>query len=76
MNVRNNMNKMAVDIYLDNFSGFNKCDSVFVVFCQASRYCQYVRVKDNVVSVEADFFHQDFVGPGADFYFPITIHCL
>ena len=54
---------------LDAAGAFNKVYSIVVVLFNTRGDCKYVRVKNDVLRVEAYFFDQDFESAVANFHF-------
>src|SRR5437867_2037742 len=50
---------------------FDEADSVIVVFLDAGRNSEDIRIKNDVLRREAHFFGQDAVRPSADFHFAV-----
>ena len=54
----------------------DKISPIIIVFFHASRYCQNIRVKDDIVWIKLCFFDQDIVCSTTNLYFSIQISSL
>ena len=62
--------------HFNDFCCIDKINSIQVVFFHPSTNGEDIRVKDDVIWIEAQFFQKEMVGPGAHSDFGVCFCCL